>query len=391
MKILSISGILPIPELISSNDFVFQTHKTHRSCFPQDEIVIIRPTQYKTNIKKILTRTTDFDRLGSNLLMHIEGFPVHIYPFFSSRRARDIHSLLTRSVYGLNKKRIKQLIEEYRPDVVHAQYIFPDGLLAAWIKRKYGIPYVITTHNELFYFNWPVSNRIAAGILRSASAILPINYRNFNYFKAKGFHQTGILPLGFHKSFLRPQKQSVPGPVKIVTVAELIKLKNIDKVIRAMALMNSNHECTYTIIGKGRERKNLQLLVEKYNLEEKVSFIDYVPHKDLADELYKHDILIMPSYIETFGRVYFEAMAMGIPIICAKNSGIYGYFKEGEEAFSVNHKKVKDIAHLLDSLVTHHNERVNVGLQGQKLVSGFTWDDIVRKLRIIYDQAIGSK
>ena len=53
----------------------------------------------------------------------------------------------------------------------------------------------------------------------------------------------------------------------------------------------------------------------------------------------------MPSYVETFGRVYFEAMAMGIPIICAKNSGIYGYYKEMEEG--VNFLMKSEHNHLL--------------------------------------------
>jgi teichuronic acid biosynthesis glycosyltransferase TuaC len=390
IKILSISGILPIPGLITSNDFVVQTYRTYTKLFPEDRVTIIRPTQYKTNLKKIITRNTEFDKLRKKFEWNIDGLRVFILPFFSARRFRNIQGLITHSIYLLNRKKIAAILSAAEPDVIHAQYIFPDGLLAYRLHKKYGIPYVITTHNELFYFRHLVSGKFAMKILRSASSILPINFASHSFFRAEGLSRSVLLPLGFHQTFLRHQKEVAAGPVKIVTICELIRLKNIDKVILAVGKFENTVQLTYTIIGRGPEKQRLQDLVADNELQGRIHFIEHIPHDQIADELYKYDIFVMPSYVETFGRVYFEAMAMGIPIICAKNSGIYGYFKEGDEGFSVDHRNIEDISNLLRYLITHPDERLQVGRQGQKMVENFTWDRIAGVLHERYQEAVAN-
>jgi glycosyltransferase involved in cell wall biosynthesis len=388
LKILSISGILPIPGLITSNDFVLETYKTYSGLFPEDRVTLVRPTQYKTNIKKIITGTTEFDKLNKKTEWNIGGFRVFILPFFSARRFRNVQGLVTHSIYLLNRKKIEAILSAAEPDVIHAQYIFPDGLLAYRLHKKYGIPYVITTHNELFYFRHLVSERFAMKVLRSASAILPINFRSYSFFTGRGLSTTMLLPLGFHKSFLRLQKEPSVGPVKIVTIAELIPLKNIDKVIRAVAALGDEVQFTYTIIGRGPEKQRLNALVADKGMQDRIQFKEHVPHDRIADELYNYDIFIMPSYVETFGRVYFEAMAMGIPVICARNSGIHGYFKEGVEGFSVDHRNIEEISSLLKRLIANPVERLKVGQQGRKMVENYTWERIAGVLRERYQEAV---
>ncbi len=391
MKILSISGILPIPGLISSNDFVFHTYTHYKEIYKDDEVLIIRPTQYKTNIKKIITGKTEFNLLNGKSVLSFFGMEVVIYPFLSSRRVRNFHSILAYSIFFLNRKKIRQLMTHTRFDVIHAQYIFPDGLLAYLISKKYKIPYMITTHNELFYFKHLISNRIATRILKNASFVVPINFRNFNYFNSIGIKNTELIPLGFNKSFLRPQKDIAEGVVKILTVAELIKLKNIDKVIQAVSKLVEKHNITYTVIGRGPEKEKLEQLVDQLNLRKNIEFIDQIDHNKIADEIYKFDIFIMPSYVETFGRVYFEAMAMGIPIICAKNSGIHGYFEENEEGISVNHNNIDEIAEKIELLVANPTKRLSIGKKGQKLVESYTWEKIAGILHERYMYMNNSK
>jgi glycosyltransferase involved in cell wall biosynthesis len=134
------------------------------------------------------------------------------------------------------------------------------------------------------------------------------------------------------------------------------------------------------------------LEITKINkLEKHVNFIEHIQHDQISDEMYTHDIFIMPSYVETFGRVYFEAMAMGIPIICAKNSGIHGYFKEMEEGISVIHNDIADISNKLEILITNQELRMRIGFQGQKLVEGYTWENITKTLHDIYLKATNQK
>ena len=385
MKILSISTILPIPGIVPSNDFLFQIYINYRQLYKDDTIIIIHPNKVNLNLRSVIKRKMRSGKLNKVLTRNIYDFQVEIFSYYSSWSLRNIHAIITSTVYLLNINRIKSLLSNYNFDIIHAQYIFPDGLLAYFLHKKYKIPYVITTHNERYYFDHTISRVIALRILKSACGVYPINYFNSLYYKSLGLTNIELIPLGFYNSFLKKQKELSKQRISIFTVAELIKLKNIDKVILAIGKLAPEYDITYTIIGKGPEKDNLNKLVDNLGINNIVHFIDAVPHELIANEMYKHDIFIMPSYFETFGRVYFEVMAMGIPIICAKNSGIFGIFKDREEGIAVDHNNFAEIINALKYLIDSPAERKRIGMNGKKLVENYTWENIAKLFHNKYD------
>lgn len=384
MRILSISGILPIPSIVKTNDFIFQIYSAYRRKFQTDDIVIINPVKYNFNPFTFIKRKSTLTNLDGKLTREISNFQVEIFPYFSTWKLRNLHAFITSSIYIVNRHRIKMLFNDFRFDIIHAQYIFPDGMLAYLLSKKYGIPFILTTHNERFYFYHKLSKWMAIKIMRKASLVIPINYSNYLYYKSLGISNIEFIPLGFDESFIRPSKEISIGHVNIFTVCSLIKLKNIDKVIIAFSKLASRYDVTFTIIGDGPERDHLLKLVKSLALEQNVKFIFHIPHNEIADEMYKHDIFIMPSYFETFGRVYFEVMAMGIPVICAKNSGIHGVFKEMEEGISVDHMNIEAISDALEYLISNPAERSRIGTNGKILVENYTWQNIAVNLQSKY-------
>ena len=93
-------------------------------------------------------------------------------------------------------------------DIIHTNYIFSDGILAYLLSRKYKVPYLINTHNEIFYFQHALSSFLAKRILNAASYVLPLNYSNYLYFKAIGIRNLEHTALGFNKAFLKIQKDA---------------------------------------------------------------------------------------------------------------------------------------------------------------------------------------
>ncbi|MEN8249995.1 MAG: glycosyltransferase [Bacteroidota bacterium] len=387
MKILSISTILPIPDVFKTNDFVFQTYINYKKLYCEDHVVIIKPVKLSFHLFDILGKRTRLQRLKKQFQLSIHGFQVEIFPFLSSWGFRNLHSILTRSIFYLNRSRIKYLLASNQFDIIHAQYIFSDGMLAYLINKKFGIPYFITSHNERYYFNHFLSRRMAIQILRNANKVTPINWTNADYFKSVGLKNIELTPLGFGKAFIKPQKAANTDKVRLLTISALIKLKNIDKVIFSIKDLVHQYDISYTIIGSGPEREKLEELAREHHLTHHINFCEYVPHERIAEEMYRYDIFIMPSYFETFGRVYFESMAMGIPIICAKNSGIFGFFKEGEEGISVDHENIEEITKALEFLIARPEERKRIGMNGQKLVMKHTWEHVVKALHEKYKLA----
>ena len=293
MNILSVASILPIPGVISYNDFVLQTYQTYQKRYPEDQVVIIKPVKIELSPMRWIKRQTTLQMLKKKRSLEVRGFRVEVMPFFSFYSFQDLHIRLTRSLYFLNRKRIRSLFSGFAFDVVHGQYIYPDGMLARMLSRRFKIPYLITSHNERYFFDRTSSRNVTINILKGASMVVPINHTNHTYFKSLGIDHSKFLPLGFQDEFIRDQKPLNVKSTSIFTASVLIKLKNIDKVIHAMERLVKRHPVTYTIIGKGPEKARLLSLVESLHLADHVFFLDHVPHDRMADEMYKHDIMIM--------------------------------------------------------------------------------------------------
>ena len=390
MKILSISSILPVPGITRENSFVFDTYKYLLQGYPQDQVRIIKPFRLNTNPKTLLDGSNPYKRLRKGRHFEIEGFPVETMPFLSAWRQRNIHAFFCHSLFLFNRKRIRRLLKSFTPDVIHAQFILPDGLLAMKLSKDLGIPYLLTTHNERFYFDHAYSRRKALKVLEQASALLPINHFNYSYFRSIDIRNLHLSPLGFDRFFLKEQKKSPGEKIRIITVSVLVKLKNIDQVIRAVKELVIKHQVEYIIVGDGPERQALEQLVRELDLNEHVTLAGSKNREEVAEAMYESDIFIMPSFFETFGRVYFEAMAMGIPVICARNSGIFGMFEEGREGFSVNHEDLNEITEVLEKLILDPELRMRVGKNGQELVRRYSWEQVANDLREHYSLALGT-
>jgi len=126
----------------------------------------------------------------------------------------------------------------------------------------------------------------------------------------------------------------------VLACANLIKRKNIDKLILAMKDLEGFE---LKIIGDGPELKNLKKLASpairpsREKMAESqmrgATFLGKLPHEKVLEEMKKADIFVLPSINETFGMVYLEAMACGCVTICTKNDGIEGIIKDGENGF----------------------------------------------------------
>lgn len=389
INILSISGILPVPGYISSNDFVFEFYENYLLEFRQDNICFILPLKHSNKyLKKISQDSFDEKPLRNLKKYQYKRFEIHILRYLSSWRRCNLHSLLSMTLYFFNLKFIHKLIKQNEIDVVHAQYIFPDGMLAYFIWKKFKIPYIIASHNELRYFEHFISSKLAGMILRNACCITPVNFSNYKTLLQNNLKNVQHIPLGFQEEFLNYSRKDDHEEVRIITIAGLIKLKNIDKVILALNMLKERYHFRYSIVGDGPEKENLENLIHQHHLHEEIQLIGKIPHDKVAEILSEHDIFIMPSYFETFGRVYFEAMALKLPVICAKNSGIYGLFEEMKQGISVDHTDINDIADKLEILISDKSLRERIGKNGYQLVKNYTWKNISIRYNQIYHESI---
>ena len=98
-------------------------------------------------------------------------------------------------------------------------------------------------------------------------------------------------------------------------------------------------------------------IVEKYSSNKKLEFYQLMPYKDILKIYQKSDIFIYPGYSDSFGFVFMDAMAFGVPTVSVDNGGCRREIVEdGKNGFVVDVEKLKDVD--LNSL----NEKIISGL-----------------------------
>ena len=101
-----------------------------------------------------------------------------------------------------------------------------------------------------------------------------------------------------------------------------------------------------------------------------------LPLADRADFFAAIDIFSMPSRTDSFGIVFLEAWANGIPVVAAAAGGVPDVVRDSEAGYLVPFGDLDRLAYRLGSLVDHPPLARSLGATGRALVAhGYTWED----------------
>lgn len=133
-----------------------------------------------------------------------------------------------------------------------------------------------------------------------------------------------VIPNCIENSWLIEKKLFKSSSLRVLFVGRLTYFKG-KHVLETIIKRTKDLNVDYTIVGEG------QLKLDNY--ASNVYRINKVSQRELKNLYDQHDILIVTSYIETFGMVILEAMARGLVIISSKLPQIESYFKHKKNGF----------------------------------------------------------
>lgn len=224
----------------------------------------------------------------------------------------------------------KKILKDHgKPDIAHAHFT-ETAAISTVLRRKYAIPFVFTEHSSMVNvekigkkekFFGRVAHRHADKVIAVSSPLAKKIEQHFNI-------KSVVIPniadiLSFNKISEKQGKNFT-----FVSVGNLIHKKGFDLLIEAFNRCEFDKNVSLLIIGEGEERDQLEKQIEELGLTKQVRLLGRLPRKEIQKYLLTSSAFVLASRGETFGVVYIEAMATGLPVIATKCGGPEDFVNE---------------------------------------------------------------
>jgi len=292
-------------------------------------------------------------------------------------------------------------------DLIHS---VQDGIfcyVGTCVKRLTGRPHLITIQggNISAGFKNDLSGKILCKLqkwsFKNADWVHVISRSLAQESERLGAKNIAVLPNGINSRLFKPmdkekirRKYSLSPKEKIVvSVARLAPVKGVDCLIRAIGLLVENISALRLIvIGDGKQRMELEQLIDQLHLNNKVQLLGFIPHEQILEYLNMADVFVLPSRHEGLGIALIEAMACGIPVIGSNVDGIVDLIEHEKNGILFPPNDEKELARALDKLLQDENLRrafIEEGLE--KVKENFLWSSILPKIEDIYTELVQDK
>lgn len=131
--------------------------------------------------------------------------------------------------------------------------------------------------------------------------------------------KTVVIDNAFPEYDLPAENSPIEGKT-ILLAGRLIKLKNFARVFEAIKDLG---EIKITVIGEGPEKDNLKNISEKLGLNDRISFKNGVEQNELAKEIKKSFLVLVPSATEISPNLVLECLKLGKPVVATKECGFF--------------------------------------------------------------------
>lgn len=298
-------------------------------------------------------------------------------------------------------KRLLKKIDIYQYDVIHSHMLMNGGFVANRIKRKKSIPYVVTVRNTdmNIYLKIPVLVPLARKIANDANAIMFLSKTYKEQFLNGVFgnsedakkiieNKIYIIPNGLEDFWLKNvgEAKTLNGKVvRLICVGKIDYNKNMRSILKAITLLKRNGVKTnLTIVGQVVDSDVFEIL----RAQDDVELIPFQTKEKLINYYRRSDIFVMPSFTESFGRVYAEAMTQGVPVTYTRGQGFDGFFEEGEVGYSVDSHNSATIADAIIRIIDNYNEISRNCINNCRR---FDWAIIAKDLEKMYSEVMTNK
>ena len=311
------------------------------------------------------------------------------------------------------KNKLRRILDEYRPDVVHIQHHMIMGKNIIPIARQRGIPVLGTNHflpDTVFHtyipgipqFLWKISHSIlwsqCLRVYNQLDYVVAPSHTCLRILRDVGLTAPArVISNGIDLSHYRPtpldstiyKRYAIqPNLPVFLTVGRVEKDKGIDLIIRAVSLMKPKREFQVVVVGRGKHEKHFRALVRKMGLSATIRFTGYVPEEDIMHLYSAADIYIGAGMAELQGLAVMEAMALKLPVLAIDYLALPELIQNGTNGFLFQNTP-HDLAERMHYILLHREEWSRFGREGLRYIQSHSMDSVLQEIEELYREVLG--
>lgn len=316
-------------------------------------------------------------------------------------------------------RKIKQIIKEYKPDIVHT-HASKAGMLGRLAAINTNVPIIIHTfHGHIFhsYFNaykTKFFKEIERKLANRSSKIIAISekqqYELSEVHKIAQKDKFSVIPLGFDltkfhentdykRTKFRNDYKIADDEIAIAIVGRLAPIKNHSLFLKAIKFVvdNSSKKIRAFIIGDGESRKEIikkaEMLGLDYSFKKEKATINFTSWITDVDCVYAGvDIVTLTSLNEGTPVSLIEAQAANKPVLSTKVGGIENVVISEKTGLLANIDDTFDYSNKLLKLVENNDFRYNLSKQGwQNVKEKYSYESLIRNTENLYNELLSQQ
>lgn len=260
-----------------------------------------------------------------------EGVNV-FYPRVPAGLVHLTHSFDAQLALPAIRRLATRLHEERKFALIHAHFIYPDGVIASKIGHELGVPVVTTEHA-----NWRPwlddEARVRAQVIKALAGIRVVTAvsdatRQTVLEVAGPLTQVELLPNVLDEGAFAAPTLAPRVPDRILFVGIVRRVKGLDILVRALAILQAKRPKAHlrvigsTLTRSGRrDEREVRNLAVSLGVADRIDFIGHIDPKEVSIEMRRATVLAVPSRRESFSAVTIEALASGTPVVATRCGG----------------------------------------------------------------------
>jgi glycosyltransferase involved in cell wall biosynthesis len=300
-------------------------------------------------------------------------------------------------------RRLRMLRADFPFDLIDAHFVWPDGVGAAIVAWKLGVPVVVTVRGKIIsQSRYVLRRRRIVAMLHSVDGCVAVSNALAERVRdlAGADVDVRVIPNGVDTAIFKPAEAGaarqalglLPEPRYIVSVGQIREIKGFDRLVDVLPdVRRRAGDVRLLLIGPGigetSYERRVRELIRQHQLQEVVALVGSRDASDVAAYLAAADVFALATRSEGWCNAIHEALAVGTPVVTTDVGGNGELVSSDQLGHLVRFGQPKALVDALVSALTTTWDRRAISSAGSRR----SWEQAASETLGYFDQILSRR